>query len=86
MREAIVAKFEEQRVALVAKIGENISFRRAAILEGDMVGSYMHGDVSVFWLRQPAQTKNWLNTLLCTLLASKTRICSVLKMFLLMLS
>ncbi|TFQ14557.1 elongation factor Ts, partial [Escherichia coli] len=41
--EAIVAKFEEQRVALVAKIGENISFRRAAILEGDMVGSYMHG-------------------------------------------
>lgn len=41
--EALKAKFEEQRTALVAKIGENINIRRIAILEGDALGSYLHG-------------------------------------------
>ncbi len=41
--EQIAAKFEEQRVTLVTKIGENIGFRRVAVLESDMVGTYMHG-------------------------------------------
>ncbi len=37
------AQFEEERVALVAKIGENINIRRVAVLEGDVLGSYLHG-------------------------------------------
>lgn len=37
------AKFEEQRVALVAKIGENINIRRLSVLKGDVLGSYLHG-------------------------------------------
>jgi elongation factor Ts len=35
---------EEVRQALVAKIGENIQFRRAALLDGaDRIGAYLHG-------------------------------------------
>ncbi|MBD2813880.1 elongation factor Ts [Xenorhabdus sp. Flor] len=41
--DALKAKFEEQRTTLVAKIGENINIRRVAILEGEAVGSYLHG-------------------------------------------
>lgn len=41
--DALKAKFEEQRVALVAKIGENINIRRVAVLEGEELGSYLHG-------------------------------------------
>lgn len=41
--EALKAKFEEQRANLVAKIGENINIRRVEILEGEAVGSYLHG-------------------------------------------
>lgn len=37
------AQFEEQRTALVAKIGENINIRRLAVLEGEVLGSYLHG-------------------------------------------
>lgn len=37
------AKFEEQRTALVAKIGENIGIRRVAQISGEKVGSYQHG-------------------------------------------
>ncbi|KDM90169.1 translation elongation factor Ts [Photobacterium galatheae] len=42
--EALQAQFEEKRVALVAKIGENISIRRVAYIEGEKVASYRHGD------------------------------------------
>ncbi|MCL9776026.1 translation elongation factor Ts [Vibrio methylphosphonaticus] len=38
------AKFEDARIALVTKIGENISIRRVAFIEGANVGSYRHGD------------------------------------------
>lgn len=41
--EVLKAQFEEERVALVAKIGENINIRRIAVLEGDVLGSYQHG-------------------------------------------
>lgn len=41
--DALKAKFEEQRTALVAKIGENINIRRVARLEGDVIGAYLHG-------------------------------------------
>ncbi|MCV9879166.1 translation elongation factor Ts [Brenneria izbisi] len=41
--EVLKAKFEEQRTALVAKIGENINIRRIAVQEGDVLGSYLHG-------------------------------------------
>lgn len=34
---------EEARVALVQKIGENIQVRRAVLVKGDIVGSYVHG-------------------------------------------
>ncbi|GFS05447.1 elongation factor Ts [Elysia marginata] len=37
-------ELETARLALVQKIGENISVRRAAALEGDVVGSYVHGN------------------------------------------
>ncbi|MGP1924845.1 MAG: translation elongation factor Ts [Arsenophonus sp. NEOnobi-MAG3] len=36
-------KFEEQRTAIVAKIGENINIRRVKILEGEKIGCYLHG-------------------------------------------
>lgn len=41
--EALKAKFEDQRTALVAKIGENINIHRLGVLEGDVLGSYLHG-------------------------------------------
>ena len=41
--EQLQAQFEEKRAALVAKIGENMTIRRVAYIEGDVVGSYLHG-------------------------------------------
>ncbi|MGF1702442.1 translation elongation factor Ts [Photobacterium makurazakiensis] len=41
---ALQAKFEDARIALVAKIGENISIRRVQFIEGENVASYRHGD------------------------------------------
>ncbi|ELR63635.1 Translation elongation factor Ts [Photobacterium marinum] len=38
------AQFEEKRVALVAKIGENVSIRRVSYIEGEQVAQYRHGD------------------------------------------
>ena len=40
---ALQAKFEEERTALVAKIGENIGIRRVQKIAGEVVGSYQHG-------------------------------------------
>jgi elongation factor Ts len=40
--EDLKAKFEDERVALVAKIGENIDVRRVAYIEGDVVKTYIH--------------------------------------------
>ncbi|KHT45311.1 translation elongation factor Ts [Vibrio sinaloensis] len=42
--EELVAQFEEERVALVAKIGENINIRRVAYVEGTAISSYRHGE------------------------------------------
>ncbi|MDT9587555.1 MAG: translation elongation factor Ts [Candidatus Arsenophonus melophagi] len=36
-------KFEEQRTAIITKMGENINLRRVAILEGKKIGCYLHG-------------------------------------------
>lgn len=41
--ETLKAKFEDQRAALVAKIGENMNIRRVLVLEGEKLGSYQHG-------------------------------------------
>lgn len=41
--EILKARFEEQRTALVAKIGENINIRRIAMLEAEALGGYQHG-------------------------------------------
>jgi elongation factor Ts len=41
--EALQAKFEETRVALIAKIGENINVRRLQYVEGGQLASYIHG-------------------------------------------
>ncbi|AFP85072.1 translation elongation factor Ts [secondary endosymbiont of Ctenarytaina eucalypti] len=41
--EEIKARFEEKRIALVARLGENISIRRMGVLEGQLIGSYLHG-------------------------------------------
>ncbi|WED21183.1 translation elongation factor Ts [Vibrio sp. JC009] len=42
--EELQAKFEETRVALVAKIGENVSIRRVQYVEGAALASYRHGE------------------------------------------
>ncbi|MCG7488642.1 translation elongation factor Ts [Vibrio sp. Of14-4] len=42
--EELQAKFEETRVALVAKIGENINIRRVQYVEGAEIASYRHGE------------------------------------------
>ncbi|WP_085296974.1 translation elongation factor Ts [Cognaticolwellia mytili] len=41
--EDLQAKFEEERVTLVTKIGENINVRRVAYVEGTTLASYKHG-------------------------------------------
>lgn len=41
--DALKAKFEDVRTALVAKIGENINIRRVAVLEAEELGTYLHG-------------------------------------------
>ncbi|WP_105200534.1 translation elongation factor Ts [Pseudoalteromonas sp. T1lg10] len=41
---ALQAQFEETRVALVAKIGENINVRRVEYIDGAKLASYRHGD------------------------------------------
>ncbi|WP_299008619.1 translation elongation factor Ts [uncultured Shewanella sp.] len=38
------AQFEETRVALVAKIGENINVRRVVYIDGTNAATYRHGD------------------------------------------
>ncbi|WP_165312094.1 translation elongation factor Ts [Vibrio ziniensis] len=42
--EELQAKFEETRVALVAKIGENVAIRRVQYVEGAALASYRHGE------------------------------------------
>ncbi|WP_122034357.1 translation elongation factor Ts [Aliivibrio sp. EL58] len=42
--EALQAKFEDTRIALVTKIGENISIRRVQLVEGAALASYRHGE------------------------------------------
>jgi elongation factor Ts len=42
--EELQAKFEETRVALVAKIGENVTIRRVQYVEGVALASYRHGE------------------------------------------
>ncbi|WP_038174021.1 translation elongation factor Ts [Vibrio pacinii] len=42
--EELQAKFEDERVALVTKIGENINIRRVQYVEGAAIASYRHGE------------------------------------------
>ncbi|MDD9176553.1 MULTISPECIES: translation elongation factor Ts [Aliivibrio] len=42
--EALQAKFEDARIALVTKIGENISIRRVQLVEGVALAAYRHGE------------------------------------------
>ena len=39
----LIASRESAREALVAKCGENVNIRRLTAVEGDVVGSYLHG-------------------------------------------
>ena len=66
--EVLKAQFEEERVALVAKIGETSTF--AALLRWKATFWVLISTVrvSAFWLLLKALTKSWLNTSLCTLL------------------
>jgi elongation factor Ts len=41
--EELQTQFEEQRIALVTKIGENINVRRVQYVEGANLASYIHG-------------------------------------------
>ena len=40
----LIAAQEAAREALVAKVGENVNIRRLTRIEGDVVGSYLHGN------------------------------------------
>src|SRR5690606_6616777 len=40
----LIAEQETAREALVAKVGENVNIRRLARVEGDVLGSYLHGN------------------------------------------
>lgn len=40
--DALKEKFEDERVALVAKIGENIEVRRVSYIEGETLSTYVH--------------------------------------------
>lgn len=42
--EDLQAKFEQVRIELVAKIGENVTVRRVSYLEGAKTASYRHGE------------------------------------------
>ncbi|MDA8621066.1 translation elongation factor Ts [Psychrosphaera sp.] len=42
--DALKEKFEEERVALVAKIGENMNVRRLQYVQGAALASYRHGE------------------------------------------
>ncbi|ELB2769732.1 translation elongation factor Ts [Vibrio sp. Vb0667] len=42
--EELQAQFEDARVALVAKIGENITIRRVEYVQGNAIASYRHGE------------------------------------------
>ncbi|ATF09987.1 translation elongation factor Ts [Candidatus Enterovibrio altilux] len=42
--EELQAQFEEARIALVTKIGENISIRRVRYVQGVLTASYRHGE------------------------------------------
>ncbi|PPI87998.1 elongation factor Ts [Candidatus Pantoea edessiphila] len=42
--DTLVKTFEEERITLVAKIGENIQIKRLSILKGNELGSYLHRD------------------------------------------
>ena len=64
--EVLKAQFEEERVALVAKIGENINIRRVASRKATFWVLTSTVRVSVFWLRLKALTKSWLNSWQCT--------------------
>jgi elongation factor Ts len=41
--EELQAQFEEKRITLVTKIGENINIRRVSYVEGTVLASYSHG-------------------------------------------
>ncbi|UDG79892.1 translation elongation factor Ts [Candidatus Steffania adelgidicola] len=41
--QVLKSKFEDQRIQLVTKIGENINIRHFGVVEGDVLGSYLHG-------------------------------------------
>ncbi|WP_409025530.1 translation elongation factor Ts [Gallibacterium anatis] len=41
--DVLKAHFEDERAALVAKIGENMNIRRVSAISGDAIGSYLHG-------------------------------------------
>ena len=52
MAKVISGEMLEAREALVQKIGENITPRRAVIIEGGLVGGYLHGNGQIAVLTQ----------------------------------
>ena len=52
MEKVISGEMLEAREALVQKIGENITPRRAVIVEGGLVGGYLHGNGQIAVLTQ----------------------------------
>jgi len=43
----LAAGLEQERQALVQEIGENITVRRASLVEGDVVGAYVHSNSKI---------------------------------------
>lgn len=65
--DVLKAQFEEERVALVAKIGENINIRRVASWKATCWAATCTARVSAFWLRLKALTTSWSSKSQCTL-------------------
>lgn len=64
-------KFEEQRTDLVAKLGENINIRRLGMLEGNLLGHYIHGTRIGVIISATGKDKDLLKHLAMHIAASK---------------
>lgn len=69
--EDLKAKFEDERVALVAKIGENIEVRRVQYLEGTSVATYLHNGGKIGVLVAGSGDESTLKNLCMHVCASK---------------
>ena len=69
--EDLKAKFEQDRIMLVSKIGENINIRRIAILKGSEIDFYIHGTRIGVLIVMSNSTKKLIKEIAMHIAASK---------------